>query len=80
MLARAHAVPFYVAAPTSTIDPAIASGGDIPIEHRAPSEIAGSVAAGGVGVYNPAFDVTPADLISAIITEGGVHRPAYRFG
>jgi methylthioribose-1-phosphate isomerase len=78
--ARAHAVPFYVAAPTSTIDPGTASGAEIPIEHRAPAEVAGTAAPGGYGVYNPAFDVTPADLISAIVTEDGVHRPPYRFG
>jgi methylthioribose-1-phosphate isomerase len=78
--ARAHAVPFYVAAPTSTIDAGAASGAEIPIEHRAPAEVAGAAAPDGYGVYNPAFDVTPADLISAIVTEDGVHRPPYRFG
>jgi methylthioribose-1-phosphate isomerase len=78
--ARAHAVPFYVAAPTSTIDAGAASGAEIPIEHRAPAEVAGAAAPDGYGVYNPAFDVTPADLISAIVTEYGVHRPPYRFG
>jgi methylthioribose-1-phosphate isomerase len=78
--ARAHAVPFYVAAPTSPIDPGAASGAEIPLEHRAPAEVAGAAAPDGYGVYNPAFDVTPADLISAIVTEDGVHRPPYRFG
>ncbi|HSD03756.1 MAG TPA: S-methyl-5-thioribose-1-phosphate isomerase, partial [Gaiellales bacterium] len=78
VLARAHGLPFYVAAPTSTIDPAIESGRDIPIEHRRPEEVAAG-AARGVGVYNPAFDVTPAEYVSAIVTERGVHRPPYLF-
>jgi methylthioribose-1-phosphate isomerase len=79
ILARAHNLPFYVAAPTSTIDPAIASGEDIPIEHRRPDEL-GTAVPEGFGVYNPAFDVTPAANISAIITEHGVRRPPYAFG
>jgi methylthioribose-1-phosphate isomerase len=78
VLARAHNLPFYVAAPTSTIDPAIARGEDIPIEHRRPDELGPGVPE-GFGVYNPAFDVTPATNISAIITENGVHRPPFRF-
>ncbi len=78
LLARAHSLPFYVAAPTSTIDRAIATGEDIPIEHRRPDELGPSVPE-GFGVYNPAFDVTPAANISAIITEHGVRRPPYRF-
>ena len=78
LLARAHKLPFYVAAPTSTIDRAIATGEDIPIEHRRPDELGPAVPA-GFGVYNPAFDVTPAANISAIITEHGVRRPPYRF-
>jgi len=78
LLARAHGLPFYVAAPTSTIDRAIATGEDIPIEHRRPDELGPSVPE-GFGVYNPAFDVTPAANISAIITEHGVRRPPYRF-
>ena len=78
VLARAHGLPFYVAAPTSTIDPAIERGRDIPIEHRRPDEVAAG-AAPGVGVYNPAFDVTPAEYVSAIVTERGVHRPPYLF-
>jgi methylthioribose-1-phosphate isomerase len=78
VLARAHNLPFYIAAPTSTIDPAIATGRDIPIEHRRPGELGPSVPE-GFGVYNPAFDVTPAQNISAIITEHGVQRPPYRF-
>jgi methylthioribose-1-phosphate isomerase len=80
VLARAHGVPFYVAAPTSTIDPAIPTGADIPIEHRDGSEVAGGAAPTGTAVYNPAFDVTPAGHITAIVTEQGVHRPPYRFG
>ena len=78
VLARAHGLPFYVAAPTSTIDLAIERGRDIPIEHRRPEEV-GAGAAPGVGVYNPAFDVTPAEYVSAIVTEHGVHRPPYLF-
>ncbi len=78
VLARAHGLPFYVAAPTSTIDSAIERGRDIPIEHRRPEEVAAGAAA-GVGVYNPAFDVTPAEYVSAIVTERGVHRPPYQF-
>ena len=78
VLARAHGLPFYIAAPTSTIDPAIERGRDIPIEHRRADEVSAG-AAGGVGVYNPAFDVTPAEYVSAIVTEHGVHRPPYLF-
>jgi methylthioribose-1-phosphate isomerase len=78
VLARAHGLPFYVAAPTSTIDPEVASGAGIAIEHRRGDEIAD--APEGVGVHNPAFDVTPAANISAIVTEVGVHRPPYEFG
>jgi methylthioribose-1-phosphate isomerase len=80
VLARAHGVPFYVAAPTSTIDRTISSGADIPIEHRAAAEIFGDEATAGVEVYNPAFDVTPAANITAIVTEQGVHRPPYHLG
>jgi methylthioribose-1-phosphate isomerase len=76
VLARRHALPFYVACPLSTIDPAIAEGGQIPIEERAPDEVtsfAGSrVSAAGIGVRNPAFDVTPAELVTALVTEKGV--------
>ncbi len=79
VLARAHNIPFYVAAPTSTIDVSIARGEEIPIEHRRPDEL-GPAVPEGFGVYNPAFDVTPAQNISAIITELGVHRPPYLFG
>ena len=83
VLARHHGVPFYVAAPFSTIDPAIASGREIVIEERDGSEVrrVGSqpTAPEASPVYNPAFDVTPAELIAAIVTERGVFRPPYRF-
>lgn len=81
VLARYHGVPFYVAAPLSTVDLRTASGADIPIEHRRPEEVlfVGScrVAPEGVEVANPAFDVTPAGLITAIVTDAGVLRPPY---
>jgi methylthioribose-1-phosphate isomerase len=81
--ARYHEVPFIVAAPTSTMDPATATGSEIVIEQRAPDEVRrlGDVATAppGVCAYNPAFDVTPAALISAIVTDRGVHRPPYAF-
>ncbi len=83
VLAKEHHIPFYVAAPLSTIDPATATGKDIPIEERNPDEVthlAGQrVAADGVRVYNPSFDVTPAEHITAIITEEGVIRPPFDF-
>ncbi len=80
VLAKAHNIPFYVAAPYSTIDLKTKSGADIPIEQRNPLEVTtihGSypVAPKGVAVYNPAFDVTPAELITGIITERGVFQP-----
>jgi methylthioribose-1-phosphate isomerase len=79
VLAKEHGIPFYIAAPTSTIDMSIKSGAEIPIEHRKPEEVAfvGPVRSvpRGVGVLNPAFDVTPASLITAIITERGVVKP-----
>jgi methylthioribose-1-phosphate isomerase len=81
MMARAHEIPFYVAAPLSTIDLATANGDDIPIEQRNPREIThlGStrLAPDGASVWNPAFDVTPARLIAGIITERGIARPDY---
>ena len=80
VLARAHGVPFYIAAPTSTIDGRLATGDAIPIEHRDPQEVRGVSAPAGVAVYNPAFDVTPADNITALVTETGVHRPPYQLG
>jgi methylthioribose-1-phosphate isomerase len=79
VLAQAHGIPFYVAAPSSTFDLSIASGEQIPIEQRDPREVThgfGSpTAPEGVSVYNPAFDVTPARLIAGIVTERGVVRP-----
>ncbi len=80
VLAARHGLPFYVAAPVSTIDPAIASGEAIPIEERGASEVTGygglRWAPEGVRVANPAFDVTPAELITGLITERGViERP-----
>ena len=81
VLARAHSLPFYVAAPLSTIDLAKPSGESIPIEERSPEEvtmIAGRrIAPEGVAVLNPAFDVTPAELLTAIVTEKGVARPPF---
>lgn len=71
VLARAHDIPFYVAAPHSSVDLAAGSGGDIPIECRSGAELA-EVA--GVEVYNPAFDVTPAELVTALVTDRGVVR------
>jgi methylthioribose-1-phosphate isomerase len=83
VLARHHGVPFYVAAPSSTIDPALPSGAHIPIEERAAAEVRGvgatQTAPAASPVYNPAFDVTPAALISAIVTERGVFRAPYHF-
>jgi methylthioribose-1-phosphate isomerase len=69
-LAARHSVPFYVAAPVSTIDPATPTGATIPIEERDSAEVA-------PGAYNPAFDVTPAELVRAIFTEAGVLEPPY---
>ena len=81
VLAQAHGVPFYVAAPVSTIDPNCPDGTHIPIEERSAQEVTeifgARVAPEGVAVRHPAFDVTPARLITAIITERGVLRPPY---
>ena len=81
VLANAHGVPFYVAAPISTIDPGCPDGSQIPIEERSAEEVTEifghRVAPEGVPVRHPAFDVTPARLINAIITERGVLRPPY---
>jgi methylthioribose-1-phosphate isomerase len=81
MMASAHQIPFYVAAPLSTIDLATASGDDIPIEQRNAREMThiGStrLAPDGASIWNPAFDVTPARLIAGIITERGIARPDY---
>jgi methylthioribose-1-phosphate isomerase len=84
VLAREHGIPFYVAVPTSTVDLSLPSGEDIPIEERAPQEVTHvggqAIAPEGIEVYNPAFDVTPHRLVSAIITEWGVVRPPYQEG
>ena len=72
VLADRHGVPFYVVAPTSTVDLETPTGAEIPIEERDPAEITARFSA-----RNPAFDVTPAELISAIVTEAGVHRSPY---
>jgi methylthioribose-1-phosphate isomerase len=72
VVARHHAIPLYVVAPTSTVDLETPTGVEIPIEERDPAEITSRFAA-----FNPAFDVTPAELIEAIVTEEGVHRAPY---
>jgi methylthioribose-1-phosphate isomerase len=72
VLASHHGIPFYVVAPTSSVDLSTATGADIPIEQRDPAELTARFRA-----LNPAFDVTPAGLIAAIVTEGGVRRPPY---
>jgi methylthioribose-1-phosphate isomerase len=82
-LAKAHGVPFYIAAPSSTLDPNIASGAEIPVEERSATEITEidgvQIAPPNCEVWNPAFDVTPGELITAIITEHGVFKPPYNF-
>jgi methylthioribose-1-phosphate isomerase len=82
VLAHAHGIPFYVAAPTNTFDLTLDSGEQIPIEERGAAEITHGfgkqTAPDGIGVYNPAFDVTPAKYIKAIITERGVIEPVSR--
>ena len=82
LIARAHGVPFYVAAPVSTIDSKIKTSGEIVIEHRACDEVRAlygvPTAPEGVKVYNPALDVTPGSLIDAIITERGVLIKAFK--
>jgi len=79
VLAQRHAIPFYVAAPLSTIDMNTSSGAEIPIEERDQSEVKGFQdqvwAASGVAVRNPAFDVTPVELIKGFITEKGFISP-----
>jgi methylthioribose-1-phosphate isomerase len=81
--ARHHGIPFYVAAPTSTFDASTRSGNGILIEQRHSDEVrsagGGRTAPSDVAVYNPAFDVTPAELITAIVNEHGVHRAPYDF-
>ena len=81
VLARHHRLPFYVAAPTSTIDPGIGSRAGIPIEHRRECEVTDcggrEVACPGAKAYNPAFDVTPSGLVTALVTEKGVLAPPF---
>ena len=81
VLARHHDVPFYVAAPVSTIDLSTPTGSDIPIEERDPAEVTSpmgfDLAELGTPAANPAFDVTPAELVTAIVTDRGVLRPPY---
>jgi methylthioribose-1-phosphate isomerase len=81
VLAREHGIPFYVAAPLSTIDLATPDGGSIPIEERRAREVThvGSlqVTPAGCSIRNPAFDVTPARFVEGIITERGIFRPPY---
>ncbi|MCL4459103.1 MAG: S-methyl-5-thioribose-1-phosphate isomerase [Chloroflexi bacterium] len=84
VLAKEHGVPFYTAAPTSTIDLSLASGEGIPIEERSPDEVVSirgvRIAPEGVRAANPAFDVTPARYLAGIITENGIVRPPYEEG
>ncbi len=82
VLSKYHKIPFYIAAPVSTFDLGAKSGKDIPIEERDPREVSELlfkkvIAPRGAKVFNPAFDVTPHNLISAIITEKGIIRPPY---
>ncbi|WP_308638650.1 S-methyl-5-thioribose-1-phosphate isomerase [Paenibacillus silvisoli] len=81
VLAKAHGIPFYVACPLSTIDLNTPSGGEIPIEERHESEITEGfgkrTAPAGVKVFNPAFDITPNEYVTAIITEKGIVKPPY---
>jgi methylthioribose-1-phosphate isomerase len=83
IVARHHGVPFYVAAPTSTIDAAVPDGASIVIEQRAADEVRRSfgqlTAPEDVAVYNPAFDVTPASLVTAFVTDRGIVEPPYDF-
>lgn len=84
VLAKAHGLPLYVAAPSSTIDLSLATGEEIPIEERDPEEVLAvggkRLAPEGVPAANPAFDVTPSHLVAAIVTEAGVIRPPYGAG
>ena len=84
MLSKVHKIPFYVAAPLSTIDPTARNGDMIPLEERGPEEIyqIGRMKIGpsDVKVLNPAFDITPSKYVSAIITEKGIIRPPFKKG
>jgi S-methyl-5-thioribose-1-phosphate isomerase len=75
--AQAAGIPFVVVAPESTVDPTTATGADVPIEDRDPAEVLGSVAPAGAGAMNPAFDVTPHHLVTAIVTDTRVVRPPF---
>ena len=81
VLAKHHNIPFYVVAPVSTFDFSLSKGTDIPIEQRKPEEVicgmGKQTAPDGIHVYNPAFDVTPNELVTAIVTEKGVIGPPY---
>jgi len=83
VLAKHHGIPFYIAAPSSTFDTTLPNGDAIPIEERGAEELTHiegvQIAPDACHVYNPGFDVTPGDLIAAIITEEGVHRGPYSF-
>jgi len=83
LAARHHGIPFYVAAPWSTVDAGTESGHQIRIEHRAADELArgftAEIVPNEVSVYNPAFDVTPAELVTAFVTDRGIIRPPYQF-
>lgn len=83
VLAHHHNIPFFIAAPSSTLDPSLANGDEIPIEERHSDEITHiegvQVAPDETPIYNPGFDVTPGDYITAIITEAGVYRQPYNF-
>jgi methylthioribose-1-phosphate isomerase len=82
VLSKYHGIPFYIAAPTSTLDLALVSGGDIPIEEREVQEVThfrgNPITPKGVKVFNPAFDVTPHALIHAFVTEKGIIRKPFR--
>jgi methylthioribose-1-phosphate isomerase len=84
VLAKEHGIPFYVAAPTTTIDLTLASGAEIPIEERSPEEVTHihgvAIAPEGIQVQNPAFDITPHKYITAVITERGIIREPYGEG
>jgi methylthioribose-1-phosphate isomerase len=81
VLAKENGIPFYVAAPTSTVDMSLSDGDQIEIEERSPREVTEfhgvPVAPEGVEAFNPGFDITPARYVSAIITEAGIARPPF---
>ena len=84
VLAKEHDIPFYVAAPRASIDLGTGRGEDIRVEDRPPEEVTSfagrRVSAEGIGARNPAFDITPARLIAAVVTDLGVVRPPYETG